>query len=176
MIIIALGANLPSFVGLPEQTFNAALSSLSNQGVRIVALSSIWGSAPVPASDQPHYRNATALIETDLEPRELLTLLHNVEKDFGGDRAYEVRNAARTLDLDLIAYNDLVLENDDIILPHPRMHERSFVIFPLLEIAPTWIHPVNKRTVKEFYNDLYPDDEIYGVQNAHCKFGSQCFM
>ncbi|MBX2834637.1 MAG: 2-amino-4-hydroxy-6-hydroxymethyldihydropteridine diphosphokinase [Micavibrio sp.] len=164
MIFIALGANLQSLVGAPEATFKAALAALEEAGVRVVAFSSVWESPPWPeGSDQPWYENAVAIVETALPVELLLRLMHEVEAEFGRDRAGEARNAARTLDLDLIAYNDVVMD-DGLVLPHPRMHERSFVLYPLCEIAPDWGHPLFGRSVREMCECL-PDSLIIRLKH-----------
>ena len=138
MILIALGANLPSNVGPPRATLEAALRSLAQEGGEIVARSHLYQSSPVPKSDQPDYLNAVVRIESALDPSALLAVLGAIETRFGRRRGE--RNAARSLDLDLIAYDDLIRDVAPI-LPHPRMHERAFVLLPLAEIAPGWVHP-----------------------------------
>lgn len=142
MILIAFGANLPSHVGAPRDTVIAARQYLLEHGfVREVAFSSLWFSAPVPASDQPWYCNAVMAVESDYEPLELLSKLHECERAFGRERIEGDRNAARTLDLDVIAYHDIVSNDPHLELPHPRMAERGFVLKPLVEIAKDWMHP-----------------------------------
>jgi 2-amino-4-hydroxy-6-hydroxymethyldihydropteridine diphosphokinase len=138
MIIVALGANLPSKFGPSHVTLDAAIGSLAQEGGDIVARSRTYRSAPVPRSDQPDYFNAVVAIRTTLDPSALLGLLNRIEARFGRERREP--NAARTLDLDLIAYDDIVRDTAPI-LPHPRMHERAFVLLPLAEIAPIWRHP-----------------------------------
>ena len=106
MILIALGANLPSRAGSPRETCEAALAALEAAGVRIEARSRWYASPPDPPSDQPWYVNGVVKVATDLEPGPLLDRLHRIERDFGrGSRAETVRNAARPLDLDLIDYD-----------------------------------------------------------------------
>lgn len=156
MIFIALGANLPGIYGAPEATLYAAISALEEAGLRVVATSSIWVTEPVPVSDQPLYRNAVVEVQTSLSPQELLALLHGIEADFG--RVRGERNAARVLDLDLLAYGDVILDGADISLPHPRMHERGFVLVPLCEIADMWIHPVLKQSA-QMLRDALPDQD-----------------
>lgn len=119
--------------------------------------SRLYRSAPVPPSDQPWYVNAVARIETDRSPRDLLALLHRIEAAYGRERR-EV-NGARTLDLDLLAYGDVVLRGGDgaPVLPHPRMHQRAFVLLPLREVAPDWHHPVLGQTVDDLIAALPPD-------------------
>jgi len=144
MIFIGLGANLPSRAGAPQATLEAALADLERAGVRILGRSGWWRTAPVPMSDQPWFVNGVAAVEAALEPAALLALLHQIEADYGRERL--VVNGARTLDLDLLAYGDRVNPGPESpILPHPRLHQRAFVLRPLAEVAaevaPDWIHP-----------------------------------
>ena len=154
MILIALGANLPSMAGGPLQTLAAALERLEARGVRVVARSRWYKTAPVPVSDQPSFVNGVARVETALEPSALLTLLRQVEAEFGRQRS--VRNAARTLDLDIIDYEGRVENTPELILPHPRMQDRAFVLLPLAEIAPGWRHPIRRETVESLISALPP--------------------
>jgi 2-amino-4-hydroxy-6-hydroxymethyldihydropteridine diphosphokinase len=148
MILIGLGANLPSAeFGAPPQSLEAALELLRQAGVRTVARSRWYRSAPVPPSDQPWFVNGVAAVETSLDPAALLALLHSVEARFG--RVRRERNAARVLDLDLLAYDDLVSAPEDTpTLPHPRLHQRAFVLMPLAELAPDWRHPRLGQSVR----------------------------
>lgn len=160
MILIALGANLAGPYGSPEETLKMAMMTLENAGVQIIAKSSIWVTKPVPASDQPLYRNAVVAVRTKRIAADLLDLLHAIEADFG--RVRMERNEARILDLDLIAYNDTVIHSADISIPHPRMHERGFVLVPLCEINAQWRHPVLQKNAEELLallpdqNDIHP--------------------
>ena len=139
MILVGLGANLPSSVGSPVDTLGAAIGALREAGVKIVARSRWYRTAPVPASDQPWFVNGVVAVETNLEPMELLALLQKIERQFGRERG--IRNAARTLDLDILDYDERIVEGPRLTLPHPRMQERAFVLLPLAEIAPDWRHP-----------------------------------
>ena len=141
MIFIALGANLehPRW-GSPLATCTAALGALAAPDLVPLRRSRWYESAPVPASDQPWFVNGIAEFSTGLEPAGLLARLHEVEADFG--RVRGAANAARVLDLDLIAFDERVSAPGEVpILPHPRMHERLFVLLPLAELAPAWRHP-----------------------------------
>ena len=153
MIFIALGANLPSNVGPPRATIEAALRSLAQEGGEIVARSRFYESSPVPKSDQPDYLNAVVAIKSDWDPTTLLAVLAAIETRFGRQRGE--RNAARPLDLDLIAYDDLIRDAPPI-LPHPRMHERAFVLLPLAEIAPNWYHPRLRLPIAALIQALAP--------------------
>lgn len=156
MIVIALGANLPSSAGAPAETLAAALAALEEAGVRVEKRSRWYRSAPVPASDQPDYVNAVVLVATALDPKALLALLHRIETRFG--RVRGAKDAARTLDLDLLAYDDIVGDGaDGLVLPHPRLHERAFVLRPLAEIAPGWRHPTLGLTALALAKNLPPD-------------------
>lgn len=133
---VALGSNL----GNPVSTVDAAIDAMAAlRGSLLKAMSSLYRTAPVGLKRQPDFINAMVAIDTRLPARELLDELFRVEAEFG--RVRSVRNAPRTLDLDLILYGDLVQDDPELTLPHPRMHERAFVLMPLEEIAPGLIVP-----------------------------------
>ena len=154
MILIGLGANLPSPEhGPPQATLAAALAALAAEGVTTLRRSPWYESAPVPPSGQPWYVNAVAEVETALSPLALLAALLEVEAGFG--RVRGARNAARTVDLDLLDYRGLVTGPDEPpALPHPRLHERAFVLLPLCDLAPGWRHPASGRTVEALIRAL----------------------
>jgi 2-amino-4-hydroxy-6-hydroxymethyldihydropteridine diphosphokinase len=155
MILLALGSNLASRAGLPAQTLDAALESLSRHGVRIAATSLYYVTPSWPDPNEPPYVNAVVRVETELSPSKLLELLHSIERDFGRVRA--AANAPRTLDLDLLAYGTRVEEGPPV-LPHPRLAERSFVLVPLADVAPDWRHPKTGMTVQEMLT-ARPEEE-----------------
>ena len=142
----------------------------------IRAVSRFFSTPCFPAGAGPDYVNAAALVETEAAPQEVLTLLHRVEADFG--RARQQRWGMRTLDLDLVCWGDRVLPDaaafdhwlnlppdrqreaapEQLILPHPRLQDRAFVLVPMAEVAPGWRHPVLGLTVNEMIERLPPDD------------------
>ncbi len=147
MILLGAGSNLPG-PGLASSlaTLEAALARLEARGIGVRARSPWYRSAPVPPSGQPPFVNGVLVVETILTPAELLARLHEVEREFG--RVRKERNAARTLDLDLLAYDDRVEGKVPPELPHPRLHERMFVLVPLLDVAPAFRHPVDGRGIE----------------------------
>ena len=157
LILIGIGANLPSSYGEPPETLRAALERLTHSGVEIIHRSRFWHSAPVPVSDQPWYVNAVAAIETALPSDRLLAVLHEIEAEFG--RVRGVVNAPRLIDLDLLAYRREIRGEGAPILPHPRLHQRAFVLLPLFDIAPGWRHPGSGKKLAELIEDL-PKDQV----------------
>jgi len=155
MILIALGANLPSPAGLPAETLIQALSLLVQRDITIERQSGFYRTAAWPNPQDPPFINAVASIRTALPPAQLLRLLHDTEEVFGRERG--VANAPRTLDLDIIDYDGRV-ENGPPVLPHPRMHTRLFVLCPLREIAPDWLHPVSGLSVSQLIAALPASD------------------
>ena len=127
---VGLGANL----GSPETQVRGAIAALAKfPRTRLLAASSLYRSAPVGVGGQPDFVNAVAKVETGLEARELLDELLGTEARFGRERPSP--GAARTLDLDLLLYGDRIIDEPGLVVPHPRMHERAFVLMPLAEIA-----------------------------------------
>ncbi len=142
IVVVALGSNL----GPGEALLEAALAAFEPAGLKVGSRSGWWRSAAWPDSTGPAYLNGVVLVETALDPRETLAVLHGIERDFGRERREP--NAPRTLDLDLIAHGRAVMD-DGLVLPHPRAHERLFVMGPLSEIAPGWRHPLLGLTAVE---------------------------
>jgi len=129
--VLALGANL----GEPIQALRGAVAALAaTAGIRVIACSHAYRTDPVGGPQQPAYVNAVLIVQTNLAPVELLDLAQAIEQDWG--RVRDVRWGPRTLDIDLISIDDLVMAEDRLTLPHPRAHERAFVLMPWLEIDP----------------------------------------
>lgn len=146
-IFIALGANISSERwGAPQHALETAIRLLGLRKIITLRQSRWFESAPVPASDQPWFVNGVIEVETQIPPADLLATLHSLEAEFG--RVRTVRNAARVLDLDLIAYGSQVIEDGEtLMVPHPRLAQRAFVLLPLADIAPDWCHPSTGQTV-----------------------------
>ena len=165
--LVALGANIPSSAGSPAETLAAALDRLSDSPLEVVAISRFYRTPCFPEGAGPDYVNAAAELRGSADAHEILQLLHDIEADFGRERA--LRWGMRTLDLDLIGLGDLVLPDlatwrqwrdmapelqhkavpDRLILPHPRLQDRGFVLVPLCDVAPDWAHPVTGQTVAQ---------------------------
>lgn len=181
--IVAIGANLPSSGGSVVDTVQAAIRQLHEiPKISITASSRYWKTPAYPAGSGPDYCNAVVLINTPYKSVQLLEILHEIETRFGRDRS-SGRWSSRVLDMDLIAYNaniapdivtlktwiDLPLARqtveapDQLILPHPRMQDRGFVLGPLAEIAPEWRHPLIGLSVRQMLDALGPE-ALAGMQ------------
>ncbi|HET9669562.1 MAG TPA: 2-amino-4-hydroxy-6-hydroxymethyldihydropteridine diphosphokinase [Casimicrobiaceae bacterium] len=147
---IALGSNLAH----PRRQIAAALDALRHtRGIRVLAVSPNYVTAPVGGPRQPDYVNAVAEIETTLSPRALLAQMQRIERRRGRVRDRASRNAPRTLDLDLLLYGALRMRTPNLIVPHPRMHERAFVLRPLADVAPAQTIP-GRGLARRFLPDV----------------------
>jgi 2-amino-4-hydroxy-6-hydroxymethyldihydropteridine diphosphokinase len=150
---IALGSNLESRFGDREANLREAVRRIGALGV-VQAVSSFYDTEPVGYLEQPRFLNGALLLETDLDPRTLMRELLAVEREMGRERVGAIAKGPRVIDLDLLLFGDWVLWAEELILPHPRMEERRFVLEPLTEIAPEWVHPVLGVTVRELFARL----------------------
>lgn len=152
-VYIGLGSNL----GDRESNLRTAAALLNRAG-RVTVLSSLYCTEPVGFGDQAEFLNAVAAVETDLGPLELLTLCQRIEDELGRRRA--VRWGPRTVDLDILLYGDRTVRDAALVVPHPRMAERRFVLAPLAEVAPRVVHPVLGRTAEQLLAELRNDHRV----------------
>lgn len=150
---IALGSNQHSHFGGPAATLLAAVDRLASLG-RVAARSSLYSTEPVGFAGQPRFVNAVVALETGLSPRTLLHRLLELERDFGRSRTAGIVNRPRTLDLDILMVGHLVLHEAGLVLPHPRMTERGFVLVPLAEIAPEVVDPRSRQSISSLLEAL----------------------
>ncbi len=159
---VGLGANL----GDRLATLRGAFHRLAELGP-ISAVSPIYETAPVGFAEQPSFLNAAIGLVTELEPQEVLVGLLHIEEHFGRERTFP--NAPRTIDLDLLLYDDAVIARPGLIIPHPRLHERPFVLVPLNDIAPDLRHPLHEQTIQDLLRRMGP---IRGVQRTGMSLSS----
>ena len=146
-VFIALGTNL----GNRLANLQAAIQSMPPE-VIVLAESHIYETPPWGYKDQPAFLNMVIKAETELEPEQLLQYLKELETELGREQSFHW--GPRLIDLDILFYDDLVLDSPPLIIPHPRLHERAFVLVPLMELAPELIHPVFKKSVRELIAEV----------------------
>jgi 2-amino-4-hydroxy-6-hydroxymethyldihydropteridine diphosphokinase len=152
---VALGSNLPSRFGGPADNLRTAVDRMGKLG-SILAVSSFQITDPVGFTAQPQFVNGALLLETRFEPVELMEELLRIEREMGRQRVGVPVKGPRIIDLDLIWVDGIVLKTEALTLPHPAMAERAFVLEPLAELAPQWVHPMLGLTVMEMLNELRP--------------------
>ncbi len=157
IVYLSLGSNL----GDREQNLRVALERLKDVG-DLTAVSSFYETEPVGFAAQPWFLNCAVALATDLMPRQLLGRLQTIEHDLGRRRLQS--KGPRTLDLDILLFGNSIIDTAGLTVPHPALHERRFVLEPLVEIAPDARHPVFKRTIRELRDALAPGQAVKKVQ------------
>ena len=158
MILIALGSNLVGPFGSPRQNILTAIAEMQRQGIKLIKSSSLMATTPYGRLNQPDFINAVVQVETRKSPDALMRCLHRIERMAGRRRS--LRWGPRTLDLDILDYHGIVRKPANtsikpLALPHPGIGQRSFVLMPLLEIAPRWKHPVHHVSAALMLRKLY---------------------
>ena len=183
MILVAIGGNVTSLSGRPEQTIAHSIVDIYQRIGSPIGVSRLYRTPAFPTGSGPDFVNAAVAVRSDKSPDEILAILHDIEADHGRER--KERWGARTLDLDLIAVGEKVLPDretydrwrlldadqqrtqspNQLILPHPRMQDRAFVLVPLADVAPDWRHPILGKSVAEMLSDLPPSarDEVVPI-------------
>jgi 2-amino-4-hydroxy-6-hydroxymethyldihydropteridine diphosphokinase len=164
MILIGVGANVAGRrAPTPQRACEAAIPDLAARGVVVERRSRWYRSAPVPRSAQPWFVNGVLSVATAIgDPVSLLAVLLSIERDFGRRRS--IPNAPRPLDLDLLDYRGKVLRRHSLVLPHPRLHERAFVLLPLAEVAPHWRHPLSGLPIDRLISRLPPGQPAFPME------------
>ena len=149
-VYLSLGSNM----GRKLEQCHCAVSEIEKRGIaKIISLSSFYQTEPMDYKEQDWFVNGAARIETFLGPMDLLKALKTLEKDLGTPEKI-VRYGPRTIDLDILLYDDCIFRENELNIPHERMHERAFVLVPLCDIAPDKVHPVLKKTIKELLGNI----------------------
>ena len=155
---ISLGANLKHNHKISlKKNIESAINLLPKYNIFVKKVSNWYESEPVPVSTQPWYLNAVLKIQTKKTPEKLIVLLHEIENTFGRKRS--LLNEPRTLDLDIVDFEGLI-KKERPILPHPRMHLRHFVLLPMQDIDPNWIHPIFKKSINDLIINYAPTQKI----------------
>lgn len=161
-VFISLGSNIGDRLAYIQQA--VSLLSMTDK-IKIVKSSSFYETEPWGNKNQNWFVNAAVALDTELSPVELLKLCQSVEMQLGRNRVNQEKWSERTIDIDILMYDNLVMSNDILSIPHPYMHKRAFVLVPMLEVKSDLVHPVFKKTISELYDELeYPEDVfLYGT-------------
>ncbi|MAZ46208.1 MAG: 2-amino-4-hydroxy-6-hydroxymethyldihydropteridine diphosphokinase [Rickettsiales bacterium] len=166
MILIAIGSNLrSSLYGMPENNCLEVVKILRKYFF-VVNVSNFYKTEPIPKSSQPWYVNAAVEIKTNLKPKDIIERLFFIENHFGRIRIK--KNEARVIDLDLLCYGNLKINKQNLIIPHPRLHIRKFVIKPICDINPLWKHPILKKKAINLLKGL-ANQKIFNINSTYGK-------
>jgi 2-amino-4-hydroxy-6-hydroxymethyldihydropteridine diphosphokinase len=161
MVTVYLG--LGSNMGDREDNLDRALALLS-QRLRVGKVSSVYDTEPIGNINQPRFLNLVCQVYTGLAPTELLTLAKGIESKLG--RTFHKSNDPRPIDIDILFYDDQVMETPELVIPHPRLTERAFVLVPLVEIAPELVHPITGKTIKELLKQVTEVQGVFKWENS----------
>lgn len=161
-VFISLGSNVGDRLANIQQA--VSLLSMTDK-IKIVKSSSFYETEPWGNKNQTWFVNAAVALDIELSPLELLKLCQSVEMQLGRNRVNQEKWSERTIDIDILMYDNLIMSNDILSIPHPYMHKRAFVLVPMLEVKSDLVHPVFKKTISELYDELeYPEDVfLYGT-------------
>jgi len=163
MKILALGSNLPFGSNTPKQNLECVYDLLELEGIKILKKSKIYFSEAYPNKLDPLFCNSAIFIETNLKPFDLLNIVLKIEKKFGRER--KVKNSPRTLDIDIICYDNLILNDENLQIPHPNIQDRLFVLMPICDLNENWKHPIHSKTALEFIKS-FSEEQINKLKKA----------
>ena len=152
MIFLNIGSNLPLEEGGRETNILKAINHLKNLNLNLIKISSFYETPSYPNNSDPKFINLCIKFESNLKANELLNEIKKIEKKLGRTRIE--KNEPRTCDIDIIDFNGEIIKNDELEIPHPRLHLRNFVIYPLKEIEPNWFHPIFNKNIDSFFQEL----------------------
>ena len=164
-VFLSIGSNLGDRVANIQQA--VSMLSLDNR-IKILKTSSFYETQPWGNKNQPWFINAAMAIETVLDPEELLSIFQNIELKLGRKRGLFKKWSERTLDIDILMYDEQIINSKNLIIPHPYMHERAFVLVPMLEVKADLVHPIFNKTISELYDELQNPEDVflYGTVNS----------
>jgi len=152
MIYLNIGSNLPSKEGGRENNILKAISYLKKLNLNLIEISSFYQTPSYPNNSDPKFINLCVKLESNIKSSELLNEIKKIEKKLGRTRIK--KNEPRTCDIDIIDFNGEIIKNNELVTPHPRLHLRNFVIYPLKEIEPYWFHPIFNKNIDSFFHEL----------------------
>ena len=152
MIYLNIGSNLPSEKGGRKTNILEAINYLKKLDLNLIKVSSFYETPSYPNNSDPKFINLCIKFESNLKASKLLNEIKKIEKKLGRTRS--MKNEPRTCDIDIIDFNGEIIKNDELVAPHPRLHVRNFVIYPLKEIEPNWFHPVFNKNIDSFFQEL----------------------
>ena len=154
LLVLSLGSNLgeTSSTNGRKNNLDRAIKLLCKNGMKIESKSMIYETEPVGFKPQPKFLNIVLSAHTKHSPQTCLKIIHQIESEL--DRIRTIKNGPRTIDLDIIFYDNSIITEKDLVIPHPRMHQRPFVLKPLAEILPDYLHPVYNKTVNQLLNEI----------------------